>query len=202
MCIMELASFGRTSVPRTKNARTRNAILGAAARAFEERDFHDVLTDDIASTAGIGKATLYRYFSTKEDLYFATLLRGFDELEAAIAAAGAAGSASERLRHVAAEVLRVFWNRPSFYTLMHHNEIRFRAQDRLLQRRRSRVLLAVRGILEDGVARRELRPLDAPIAAELFMGLVRAALFRRRPSDKPAYLVETLLGVFLRGAAA
>ena len=34
--------------------------------------------------AGIGKATLYRYFGTKEDLYFATILQGFDELHAAL----------------------------------------------------------------------------------------------------------------------
>ncbi len=73
-------------MPRTKNARTRDAILGVATRAFDGKDFHEVLTDEIAATAGVGKATLYRYFRTKEDLYFATLMRGFDELDAAIAA--------------------------------------------------------------------------------------------------------------------
>lgn len=189
-------------MPRTKNERTKAAILVAAARAFDENDFHQVLTDDIAATAGIGKATLYRYFATKEDLYFATLLAGFDELDAAMATAGPGGTARARLRHVAQEVLRVFWNRPSFYTLMHRNELRFRARERLLERRRRRVLLAVRGILEDGAATGELRPLDVPIAAEFFMGLVRAALFRRRPSDSPEHLVTALLGIWLDGVAA
>ncbi len=186
---------------RTKNERTKAAILGAAARAFDGRDFHQVLTDDIAATAGIGKATLYRYFKTKEDLYFATLLGGFDELDAAMTA-GAAGTPRTRLQHVAQEVLRVFWNRPSFYTLMHRNELRFRARERLLERRRRRVLLAVREILADGVAGGELRPLDVPLAAEFFMGLVRAALFRRRPSDSPEHLVRTLLEIWLDGVAA
>lgn len=189
-------------MPRTKNARTRDAILGVATRAFDEKAFHEVLTDDIAATAGIGKATLYRYFATKEDLYFATLLRGFDELDAAIAAAGSRGTSHERLRHLAHEILRVFWHRPSFYTLMNRNEVRFRAQHRLLQGRRRRVLLAVRAILADGATRGEIRPLDAALAAEMFMGLVRAALFRRRPSDTPERLVTTLLGIFLDGAAA
>jgi len=189
-------------LPRSKTARTRNAILGAATRAFDAKDFHDVLTDDIAATAGIGKATLYRYFGTKEDLYFATLMRGFDELDAALAAGAADGTSHERLRHVAREVLKAFWNRPSFYTLMHRNEIHFQTQHRLLQVRRRRVLQTVRAILARGVAHGEIRRLDAPIAAELFMGLVRAALFRRRPSDTPDRLVETLVGIFLDGAAA
>jgi AcrR family transcriptional regulator len=200
---MEPASpFREEPLPRTKNARTKAAILGAAAAAFDAKDFHQVLTGDIAATAGIGKATLYRYFKTKEDLYFETLLSGFDDLDAAIAAAGPGASARERLQHVAQEVLRVFWNRPSFYTLMHRNELRFRARERLLERRRRRVIVAVRAILEDGVVRGELRALDVPIAAEFFMGLVRAALFRRRPADTREHLVAELLGVWLGGVAA
>src|SRR5512141_1712894 len=99
------------ALPRTKNERTKAAILGAAAAAFDAKDFHQVLTYDIAATAGIGKATLFRYFKTKEDLYFETLLSGFDELDAAIGAAGPGGDARARLEHVAQEVLRVFWNR-------------------------------------------------------------------------------------------
>src|SRR5512140_292122 len=158
------------ALPRTKNERTKAAILGAAA-AVDAKDFHQVLTYDIAATAGIGKATLFRYFKTKEDLYFETLLSGFDELDDAIGAAGPGGDARARLEHVAQEVLRVFWNRPCFYTLMHRNELRFRARERLLERRRRRVIDAVRGILEDGVATGQLRPLDVPIAAEFFMGL-------------------------------
>jgi hypothetical protein len=50
---------------------------------------------------------------------------GFDELDATIAD-DPGGSARERLLHVAQEVLRVFWNRPFFYTLVHRNELRFR----------------------------------------------------------------------------
>jgi AcrR family transcriptional regulator len=189
-------------VPRTKNAHTKAAILGAAARAFDAKDFHQVLTDDIAATAGIGKATLYRYFRTKEDLYFETLLSGFDELDAAIAASGPGQTARARLRHIAQEVLRVFWNRSSFYTLMHRNELRFRARERLLERRRRRVILSVRAILEDGIASGELRELDVPIAAEFFMGLVRAALFRRGPNDTHDHLVATLLRIWMGGVAA
>ena len=189
-------------MPRTKNERTKAAILGAAAAAFDEKDFHQVLTDDIAATAGIGKATLYRYFKTKEDLYFETLLSGFDELDSAIAAAGTGGTVPSRLQHVAREILHVFWNRPCFYTLMHRNELRFRARERLLERRRSRVLEAVRQILAAGVAAGDLRPLDVPLAAEFFMGLVRVALFRRRPSDTREHLVTELLGVWLGGVAA
>ena len=67
-----------------------------------------------------------------------------------------------RLRHVAREILRVFWNRPSFYTLMQRNELGFRARARLLERRRRRVLLDVRDVLEQGVETRRIAPARRP----------------------------------------
>ena len=39
------------------------------------------------------------------------------------------------------------------------------------------------------------------MGAELFMGMVRSALFYRRPAAHPAELVRQVLEVFLRGTA-
>ena len=66
---------------RTKTEGKRRAILDAAEAAFARKEFDEVLTDDVAALAGVGKGTLYRYFPTKEELYSAALLRGFEELE-------------------------------------------------------------------------------------------------------------------------
>ncbi|QGY40514.1 TetR family transcriptional regulator [Pseudodesulfovibrio cashew] len=55
-------------------------ILDTAADLFAKQPFHKVLLSDVARAASVGKGTLYLYFKSKEDLYFAVLFRGFDVL--------------------------------------------------------------------------------------------------------------------------
>lgn len=47
---------------------------------FSRLPFHKVLLSDVARTASVGKGTLYLYYKSKEDLYFAVLFREFDNL--------------------------------------------------------------------------------------------------------------------------
>ena len=63
---------------RQKSDDKREAILAAASIEFAERDFHQVLMDDVSARAGVGKGTLYRYFPTKDELFIATVFRGID----------------------------------------------------------------------------------------------------------------------------
>ena len=85
-------------MPRVKTEAKERAILDAAASVFARRPFHAVLIDEIASDAGIGKGTIYRYFETKDDLYFATTLHVLDGLAGALAGAarGALGGPAPR----------------------------------------------------------------------------------------------------------
>ena len=59
---------------RKKSEETRAAILRCASEVFSERPYHEVLTEDLSARLGIGKGTLYRYFDSKEDLYFASIV--------------------------------------------------------------------------------------------------------------------------------
>jgi AcrR family transcriptional regulator len=62
------------------NDKKRATIAAAAARLFATRPFHEVRLEDVAAAAGVGKGTLYVYFSSKEDLYFALIHDGFAAL--------------------------------------------------------------------------------------------------------------------------
>lgn len=65
-----------TAIPalRADAARNRDRILEAAAEVFAERGL-DVSTSEIAQAAGVGEATLFRRFATKEDLVDAIIER-------------------------------------------------------------------------------------------------------------------------------
>ncbi len=65
---------------RTRNDKKKVSILKAAGKVFPKKGFHKTLMDDVAREAKIGKGTIYRYFSHKEDLFFSILENAMDEL--------------------------------------------------------------------------------------------------------------------------
>lgn len=54
-----------------KKSVTRKAILDAAVRLFAEKGFEQTSMEELARAAGIGKATIYGYFSTKSEIFLA-----------------------------------------------------------------------------------------------------------------------------------
>jgi len=185
-------------MPRLKTATKETSILEAASRVFARRPFHEVLIDDIAAEAGIGKGTIYRYFETKDDLYFATSLYALDHLAAALEKARAAeDSAGQRLERIAREILGFFWERPHLVAMFARHE-RTDREAQILKRRESIVKLVQEAILS-GIERREFRGIDARIGAELFLGMTRAANLFRRREDTLEHLVDDVVGVFCRG---
>jgi AcrR family transcriptional regulator len=59
---------------------TRRAqILTAAVEIFSEKGFYATRVEEIAQRAGIGKGTIYQYFTTKEVLFQEVLQAGMDD---------------------------------------------------------------------------------------------------------------------------
>jgi len=52
-----------------KKMETRKAIQAAAVKLFAEKSFERTSIEDIANEAGIGKTTVYGYFSNKDDIF-------------------------------------------------------------------------------------------------------------------------------------
>ncbi len=70
-------------------AQKKEAFLDAAEKLFAEKGFENTSIDEVANHAGLTKRTLYQYFQSKEDLFYAVALKGarllskasFDALE-------------------------------------------------------------------------------------------------------------------------
>ncbi len=56
-----------------RRARTRAAVLDAAAESFASRGFHGTSVDDVAAAAGVSKGAIYYSFPSKDDLFVALL---------------------------------------------------------------------------------------------------------------------------------
>lgn len=85
------------------NGKTRGdkkrMIIEAAARVLARKGFSGTVMAEIADQAGIGKGTIYEYFESKEDLFFAVFEWFSREMgaSATINISALGGSASERL---------------------------------------------------------------------------------------------------------
>jgi AcrR family transcriptional regulator len=64
-----------------------NEILTAANRVFAERGFDGATVAEIASAAGVAKGTVYLYYRSKKEVYWATLGRSLEELRDKLTAA-------------------------------------------------------------------------------------------------------------------
>jgi TetR/AcrR family fatty acid metabolism transcriptional regulator len=187
-------------LPRVKTESKQEEILAAASKIFAARQYHEVLCDEIAAEAGVGKGTIYRYFRTKEDLYFSTILHGYEAVNESLASAIAAEtSPGKRLERIALELLKYFWERRYFYALLYRNEQRFLAQEGRLKKNREHLVQLVEQTIRQGIATGAFRSVDPKTAAELFLGMIRAINVFRRESDRLDDLVAELIGLWTRG---
>src|SRR5215470_10681057 len=126
---------------RKKTNETRLAIVRGASEIFSEREFHEVLTDDIAHRVGIGKGTIYRYFRSKEELYLAAIGDGLNGLHAAVTGVlQQEAPLATTVEAVARTMIGYFWQQRDFFVLMHRLESKLKARERAdWQQRRNEV---------------------------------------------------------------
>jgi TetR/AcrR family transcriptional regulator, mexCD-oprJ operon repressor len=174
--------------------RTPAAILETAAHVLAERP--DASVADIAAAAGVGRATLYRYFPTREALLDALAAEAVQELAARIADA-----ALDRVPVPEAlqRLLRAFLTVSDRYVVLFRERVKPQREAREVQRLIGAPVLAVfqRGV-DDGVLRDDL---DADVLLGLFAGLVLAAV----EADLPRTLgveqtAASVASLFLDGA--
>jgi AcrR family transcriptional regulator len=107
--------------------RRREEILDAAARLFAERGYSETDTQELIDELGVGKGTLYRYFSSKRELFLAAADRVMTRLRAAVDQATAA--VEDPIERVAAAV-RAFLGycseHPEFVELLVQERAQFR----------------------------------------------------------------------------
>ena len=109
-----------TKRPRTPKQQDRAArILDSARRAFAENPFDEVLIEDVARQAGVGKGTIYRYFPDKESLYFAVIFQGIEELKEQIRSVLTIQSQLEiKIRELIGTLVAFFQQNRFFFRLM------------------------------------------------------------------------------------
>jgi AcrR family transcriptional regulator len=156
--------------------------------------------DDVVEACGVGKGTLYRYFPSKQDLYFAVMFDGIErlrnELEAAIETDEPAARKIRRLVH---RTLAHFWDRRFFFSLIHRSEHKADGEALEWARQRGELSRLIRETLQAAMAAGHLRRVDARIATEMLLGMMRGVNRYRAEHHQLDALVDAVVDVFMRG---
>lgn len=186
----------------------RAEILAAARKVFSARGFRDATLEEVASAAGLAKGTLYLYFSSKEDIFFA-IFRGrilaMQQRLAEVLAGG--GSAEAKLREalrVRFEGLREDQDFMRIYLTEFGQCIYggpWAKEARKLHLAGARLLAPV---LEEGIRRGELRPVPPLETALAFMDLIKStvSLSVLGMHENRFDLEQFIFDLFWRGARA
>jgi AcrR family transcriptional regulator len=173
--------------------------MDAAAQVFAERGFHGASTQDVADVLGIRQASLYYYFPSKEVALEEVCTRGVEGfLEAAIAVAGAPGTARDKLARLIEAHLSPLLDRREYMRMFLNERQHLPNESR---RRIGRLSWAYERLIEDivraGVRDGECRlDINCRITALALLGMTNtvAAWF----SKEPRTAVEKIASEFVR----
>jgi len=189
----------------------KKEIIVAAMRIVAKKGIKNVRIDEIAAEAGIGKGTLYEYFTSKEDIFGETMVEFMQQIETAMARKMfRASTPEEKLRALTdawveaaenegGEVLELLidvWAEG----LRRSNPEMIAAFD--LKRIYEDFRDLISGIIQDGINSGVFRAVDPLKSAAVFIG-VTDGLVMQWLMDKQNFNLrqhaEILLNIFLQG---
>ncbi|ONK12553.1 TetR/AcrR family transcriptional regulator [Streptomyces sp. MP131-18] len=170
------------------------SVLDAAATVLTERGASASMAD-IASAAGVGRATLYRYFPTREALLAALCEAALDELAERIAAARLD---TVPVAEALARLTRAFLGTGSRYTAFLRSGGGSVPRDEVDRRLGTPVLNLFRRGAAEGTLRGDVPP---EVLLALYAGLIEAAVpLASRGGLGVERTTEAATGLFLNGA--
>ncbi len=136
-----------------------NNILRAARKRFAHYGFSKVTMDEIAGDVEMGKASLYYYFPTKEDLFKAVVAQEQNEFVQSIETLlQNQTSASEKLYEYAAQRLKYFRDLVNLGMLSVHSVFDIKSIfKKLLEDFQSQELILLKKIIDEGKSNSEFR---------------------------------------------
>jgi AcrR family transcriptional regulator len=194
----------------TRKKPKHELIVQAAAQVFAQKGFSGTVMAEIAVQAGVGKGTLYEYFDSKEDLFFAVFewFSKQSSASATVSISALGGSASDRLEALSDSLMSSWVEMKDFFSLAMEfwaasasSQMRERFKEALRQcyedfRR------IVSTLIQDGMERGEFRSDVDPEATAAALVGAWDALFLQAWFDEafdPQMMAKEFMTVLIRG---
>jgi len=182
----------------------REAVLRAAAQAFNENGFHATSLDDIAEHLGVTKPTLYYYFKNKDEILFECVRVGLGMLKQAISDIDMPDSTVLDKLIAAmrkyAEIITMDFG----MCLVRVGEDPLPPESRKkLRRLKAGIDREFRNLIQQGIDKGVLAPVDAKIAAFTIAGALSWIGRWYRPDGplSPEEIADQCIAVLMNGVA-
>lgn len=182
-------------------ARRRGDISAAAVQLFFIYGFTKTTMHAIAKASGIGKSTLYDYFTTKDEVLLCVLE------EMVLCSTATARDiialplpAIERLKLVMKKHLETLVAQKELYLKLSFEAQRLspESQQRIQMHRHTYQDL-IGKLIEEGIAEGTIRQVDTLVAARTLITALTPAVYTSRPSGTPEHMLDEIFDIFLKG---
>ncbi|MBA1334137.1 MAG: Transcriptional regulator, AcrR family [Firmicutes bacterium] len=185
-----------------KTTGRKGQILDAAARVFSEKGYHRAKIEDIAARAGVGKGTVYEYFSSKRHLFEEVMDNVLETyMSQGLEAISGTKDPREKLKIFIKYQHLFFIHKEHIARLLMRSsgEIREDMVEKLMVYR-THLLKFVGSIIEEGVRQGLFREVDPYYAAILFMGVLQeAGTMMRTGQGISEEALDKMLDYYLHG---
>lgn len=173
----------------------QDLILSGALNVFKDRGLDGATMDEIANASGFGKATLYYYFKSKEDVFSAILVEGWEKIWESLEPVIAENSSPRKtFVNVLIKIAENAQNRPGLFEFLFNVPKAIKIENQPWKEYQHRLYSVIQGLLEDGIEKGEFPKVDSQLMFKalggLFMGLVFMGDRKEPVTDKD---VEKLL---------
>ena len=182
----------------------KKQVIKEAARLFSAKRFDEVLMDDIAQQAGVGKGTIYTYFADKEELYFAVVFDGISRLNEKLQSKADRQQDPElELKRMVHAIVSFFSQNRFFFRLMSKEDGRSesgKGENRKRWHDERRIQLeAIETVLRNGVEDGVFAVENPAVEAAIFRDMVRSAMIHSGGELTVDEITDTIMRIFLRG---
>jgi len=196
--------------PTEQVSEKQREIVRGAATVFAQYGYHKTSMNDIIGASRVSRATVYKYFGSKEDVFRAVIWQEKKEAVKAIEGAVAAEASTRgKLKAMFTTSLRMLDEKMNLYRLTRRSFTELfppkESEEGELKARMGEVIEILTEILGAGVAAGDLVVKDTELVVEVFLAAFRGIMVGafahadRRPPDE---LAEAMVDVFLDGLRA
>ena len=180
----------------------REAVIRAAARAFNRRGYHNTSLDDIAAALDVTKPTVYYYVTNKEQLLFECFLAGVEQIRSAFREARTLAVSGRMrleavLRHYAQAVASEF----GWCMVRAEDQDLSPSMSSHIKALKSEIDHGIRRLIREGVQDGSIYPCDPKMTAFALAGSLNwiAHWYRENRSLTAAEIADAFITIFDQG---
>ena len=188
----------------------REEILAAAKKAFAAKGFFPTTMSDIAKESEFGMGTLYKYFKSKDELFFTLIDNKMEEINRLVKRElSQKTSAVERIRKVLKSLFEFIERNRDFFRIYISEQNRFewpvKIQDDLGKVIHGKMIAYINILVKfmrQGINGGEFKPMDPRDTAHALLGIINSLVIEWLISKEYYPLIsklETVLEIFLGG---